>query len=259
MNKDTIMTITRRKSGLSEEQVAFYKEQGYLLPRKPLFSLSKQRELTSIFEEHLKNKGTKMSDELDTPHFRDERLLDFLLAPEVLDVVESLIGPNIGLFSSHFISKEPGKGRRTPWHEDSAYWEGKFNELDKIVTVWLAIDNSTTNNGCMGVVPGTHHNGFSEYEEVEDIENSTFTTEIKKGSFDLKDVVWFELEKGQYSLHDARIIHGANANTSAFRRCGYTMRFFSLDMKFDETNNPNHKLYHARGENIADNSLIYRT
>lgn len=252
------MTIKNTKNGLSNEQVTFYKEQGYLLPKKPLFSSSKQRELTRIFEEHLKNKGNKLSDELDTPHFSDERLLDFLLAPEVLDVVESLIGPNIGLFSSHFISKEPLKGRRTPWHEDSAYWEGKFDELDKIVTIWLAIDDSNIENGCMGVVPGSHNNGFSNYEEVEDVEKSTFATEIEKGTFDLKDVVWFELEKGHYSLHDARIIHGANANTSAFRRCGYTMRFFSLDMKFDHVNNPNHKLYHARGENSAGNSLIYK-
>lgn len=251
------MATKSTKNALSKEQVNFYKEHGYLLPTKPLFSLSKQHELTRIFEEHLENKGNKQSDELDTPHFSDERLLNFLLDPEVLDVVESLIGPNIGLFSSHFISKEPRNGRRTPWHEDSAYWEGKFDELDKIVTIWLAIDASNTQNGCMGVVPGSHNNGFSDYEAVEDVEKSTFATEIKKGTFDLKDVVWFELEKGQYSLHDARIIHGANANTSEFRRCGYTMRFFSLDMKFDQINNPNHKLYHARGENLAGNSLIY--
>ena len=253
------MKITSATTTLTQEQLAFYQEKGYLLPQKQLFSKSKQDALINIFEEHLENKGTKLSDELDTPHFRDERLLDFLLAPEVLAVVESLIGPHIGLFSSHFISKEPGKGRRTPWHEDSAYWEGKFDRLDKIVTIWLAIDNSNRTNGCMGVVPGTHTHGFSEYETVEDPENSTFTTEIKKGTFDLNDVVWLELEKGQYSLHDARIIHGANANTSKNRRCGYTMRYFALDMKFNESNNPNHKLYHVKGENIAGNSLIYRS
>ncbi|MBO6524147.1 MAG: phytanoyl-CoA dioxygenase family protein [Balneolaceae bacterium] len=241
----------------TESEIKSYKENGYLLPVKNLLSDDKQTLLTELFEEHLANRGGKKSDELDTPHFSDQRLLDILLAPEVLDAVEDIIGPNIGLFSSHFISKEPGKGRRTPWHEDSAYWEGKFDELDKIVTIWLAIDNSTKENGCMGVVPGTHNNGFSEYEGVQDKENSTFTTEIKKGTFDLDDVVWFELKKGQYSMHDARIIHGANANTSSTRRCGYTMRYFSLDMKFNQESAPNHKLYHARGENVASNPLVY--
>ncbi|MEQ9265397.1 MAG: phytanoyl-CoA dioxygenase family protein [Balneolaceae bacterium] len=249
--------ITTEAKVISDSDLNFYKTDGYLLPKRKLFSEDKQAELTAIFEEHLRNKGDRLSDELDTPHFRDSRLLDFLLAPEVLDVVESIIGPNIGLFSSHFISKEPGKGRRTPWHEDSAYWDGKFDELDKIVTIWLAIDDSTKENGCMGVVPGTQTNGFSEYEQVPDESNSTFTTEIKRGTFDLNDVVWFELKKGQYSMHDARIIHGANANTSNKRRCGYTMRYFSLDMKFNPETAPGHKLYHARGENIANNPLVY--
>lgn len=249
---------TKNHLPLSAEEVAFYRTHGYLLPKRPLLSAQKQKQLEEIFEEHMQEKGSKRSDELDTPHFTDPRLLDFLLDEQVLDVVESILGPNIGLFSSHFISKEPGNGRRTPWHEDSAYWEGKFDELDKIVTIWLAIDPTSLENGCMGVVPGTQNNGFSEYEPVPDPNNSTFTTEIKKGTFAMEDVVWFELNRGEYSLHDARIIHGANANTSDKRRCGYTMRYFSLDMKFQQAEAPSHKLFHARGENVANNPLIYR-
>ncbi|MBV6647188.1 MAG: phytanoyl-CoA dioxygenase family protein [Cyclobacteriaceae bacterium] len=250
MSTTTLNTFT-------PEQVSFYQKNGYLLPGQMMFDSIDQQRLTNIFEEHLANKGEKLSDELDTPHFRDDRLFDFLLNPAVLDVVEDIIGPNIGLWSSHFISKEPGVGRRTPWHEDSAYWKGKFDRLDGIVTIWLAIDDATIQNGCMGVVPGSHRNGHSEYEDVENAKTSTFTTEIKKGSFDLESIVWFELNKGTYSLHDARIIHGANANTSDKRRCGYTMRYFSLDMKFNPSAHPNHKLWHARGENTASNPLIY--
>lgn len=253
------MTTLTETKALQSSDLAFYRKHGYLLPSKPLFNSEQQfKALSESFEALLKNKGEKKADELDTPHFTNSKLLDFLLAPEVLDVVEDLIGPNIGLFSSHFICKEPNVGRRTPWHEDSAYWEGKFDELDKIVTIWLAIDPTNQENGCMGVVPGTQVNGFSEYEAVEDKENSTFSTEIKRGTFDLEDVVWFELQKGHYSLHDARIIHGANANTSPNRRAGYTMRYFSLDMKFNAENAPEHKLFHARGENIAGNELIYQ-
>ena len=253
------MQQTKKLRALGDADLVFYRSQGYLLPPKKLFSNEKQTALTEIFEEHLSKVKGKASDELDVPHFKDSRLLDFLLSPEVLDVVEDIIGPNIGLFSSHFISKEPGNGRRTPWHEDSAYWKGKFDELNKIVTIWLAIDESNKANGCLGVIPGTQKNGYSEYEEVEDKENSTFSTEIKKGTFDLEDVVWFELKPGQYSLHDARIIHGANANTSENRRCGYTMRYFSLSMKFNPESAPGHKLFLARGENIAGNELIYES
>ncbi|NJK87188.1 MAG: phytanoyl-CoA dioxygenase family protein [Bacteroidales bacterium] len=203
----------------------FYIKNGYYLYKEQLFAPEKFNRLTAIFEE-LQNSTTGIrTDEFDTPHFKDKRLLEFLLDERVLDMVENLIGPNIGLWSSHFISKEPFTGRRTPWHEDSAYWNGRFDRLDKIVTVWLALDDSTLENGCMGVIPKSHHNGFSQYEKV-DSQANTFTEEIVASQVNVEKVVWFELNKGECSLHDARIIHGANANTSAKRRCGYTMRYF---------------------------------
>jgi len=242
---------------LDKKQQAFYHRNGYLIHREPIFNTEELAALTSIFETHLAEKGEKLSDELDTPHFRDPELFKFLMHPHVLDLAESVIGPDIGLWSSHFISKEPFRGRRTPWHEDSAYWKGKFDRFDKIVTIWLAIDDSTLENGCMGVIPGTHHDGFSAYAQVDDADNSTFTEEIRQGSFDERKVVWFELKRGECSMHDSRIIHGANANNSPMRRTGYTMRYFGLDMKFNPASAPEHKLYHCRGKNIAGNPLVY--
>ena len=239
---------------LNNEDVKFYHENGYYLYHNQLFTPDEKARLTSIFEDHLNDKGSKLSDELDTPHMRDERLFEFLLHPNVLDLVEPLIGKDIGLFSSHFISKEPFTGRRTPWHEDSAYWEGKFDRMDQLVTVWFAIDDSDRENGCMGVIPGTHHDGFSEYEDV-DATTNTFASEIKQGSIDESKAVWFEIKAGTCSLHDGRIIHGAGPNNSPRRRCGYTMRYFNLGMKFNPEAAPGHKLYHARGENTGNNPL----
>ncbi|NEN81755.1 phytanoyl-CoA dioxygenase family protein [Paenibacillus elgii] len=238
---------------LTQEEVSFYAENGYLLHHKPLFSEEKLGELTSIFEEQLAQKGSKLSDELDTPHFREERLLKFLLADEVLDLVEPLIGPNIGLWSSHFICKDAFTGRATPWHEDSAYWNGRLSGYDKIVTVWLAIDRSNRDNGCMRVIPGTHRNGFSEYEPVDGGRN-LFPTQIKQ--IDDRNAVYFELERGECSLHDSRIIHGAAPNTSPHRRCGYTMRYFSTELKVLPEKNPNFKIWLARGKDIAGNPFV---
>jgi len=233
---------------LTKEQVDFYHKQGYLLHKKPLFSQEKLAKLTDIFEEHLEEKGDKLSDELDTPHFRDERLLEYLLSDEALDLVESLIGPDIVLWSSHFICKDPYKGRTTPWHEDSAFWNGRFDKYDNIVTIWLAIDRSNKENGCMQVIPGTHTNGFSEYEDVDNTDN-TFHAQI----IDIDDskAVHFELERGECSLHDSRIMHGADANKSPYRRCGYTMRYISASTKVNLENNPGWKFWLARGKNIA--------
>jgi ectoine hydroxylase-related dioxygenase (phytanoyl-CoA dioxygenase family) len=238
---------------LSTAEVKFYQDNGYLLPKRQVFNPTMLAELTSIFEEHWEKHGRKMNNEQDTPHFRDERLLKYLLHDDVLDLVEPLIGPNIGLWSSHFICKEPLIGRQTPWHEDSAYWNGRLTNFDKIVTVWLAIDRSSKENGCMRVIPGTHVNGFSDYEEVGTDQN-IFHLEIK--NLDESKAVYFELEVGQCSLHDSRIIHGAQANTSNYRRCGYTMRYFSTEARVISEKNPGHKIWLARGKDIDGHNVF---
>lgn len=240
---------------LNEDEVKYYQDNGYYLYHKQVFNTQEMSELTAIFEEHLAAKGGKRSDELDTPHFHDERLLKFLLNDKVLDLVEPILGPNIGLFSSHFICKEPFHGRATPWHEDSGYWNGRMDRMDKIVTVWLAIDRSWKENGCMKVIPGTQVNGSSEYEAVDGTAN-LFPSAIKKGQIDESKAVYFELSQGECSLHDARIIHGAEANTSEYRRCGYTMRYFSTEAKLIQNRNSDFKVWLARGKDIAGNPFI---
>ena len=238
---------------LTQAEVDFYDEQGYALYKNQLFGAEKQAELSAIFEEQWEMVGRRLNSELDTPHFRDERLLKFLLADEVLDLVEPILGQNIGLWSSHFICKEPLIGKQTPWHEDSAYWKGRLDRFDKIATVWLAIDRSNRENGCMRVIPGTHKNGFSDYEAVSEDEN-IFATQIK--NIDESKAVYFELEPGQCSIHDSRIIHGATPNKSPNRRCGYTMRYFSTEAKVIPEKNPGFKIWLARGKDIAGNPFV---
>ncbi|GCE31481.1 hypothetical protein KDA_69650 [Dictyobacter alpinus] len=245
--------MTKLVHPLAAQDVAFYKENGYLLYHNQLFAADKFTHLQNIFEEHLADKGEKLSDELDTPHFRDPRLLDFLLSDEVLDLIEPILGPNIFLWSSHFICKDPYIGRATPWHEDSAFWNGRVDTYEKILTVWLALDRSTRDNGCMQVIPGTHINGFSAYEDI-DTTTNTFASQIK--DVDVTKAVPFELEPGESSLHDSRIMHGADANTSQYRRCGYTMRYMSADTRLIPDRNAGHKIWLARGQDLAGNTYV---
>ena len=239
---------------LTEQDVAFFRENGYLLPGRQLFSEDKLSHLERIFNEHLADKGDKLSDELDTPHYRDERLLEFLLSDEVLDTVEPLVGPDIALWSSHFISKDPFNGRETPWHEDSAFWEGRFDAYDRIVTIWLALeDGSNRENGCMRVIPGSHLNGgFSDNYVPADLSRQTFHAQL--ADVDESTAVAFELARGEFSMHDGRIVHGAKANTSPVRRTGYTMRYFPSSVKMQPIPlNEGWKIWLARGEDLAGN------
>jgi ectoine hydroxylase-related dioxygenase (phytanoyl-CoA dioxygenase family) len=247
------MSIAAGHKPLSADDVDFFNEHGYFLYRGQVFDASDLAGLGSIFEEHRQGDRDKLGDEFDTPHFQDERLLEFLLAPALLDLVECIVGPNIVLWSSHFICKDPLIGRATPWHEDSSYWMGRLSRYDKIVTVWLALDDVDRQNGCMQVIPGSHlEGGFSPYKGVDDSVN-TFATEIS--DIDVSDAVAFELRRGQCSLHDGRIRHGAAANTSSRRRLGYTMRYLSADVEVFPEMNVGHRLWLARGE-MAPNELV---
>jgi hypothetical protein len=245
------MTLT---ASLTDHDVADFRSNGYLLPHRQLFSAEKLDALEAIFEEHLAEKGSKLSDELDTPHFRDPRLLDFLLSDEVLDWIEPLVGPDIALWSSHFISKDPFTGRATPWHEDSAFWKGRFDDYDHIVTIWLALeDGSFKENGCMRVIPGSHLNGgFSDNYQPTDMTEQTFHAEL--AGVDEEKAVYFALKRGEFSMHDGRIVHGARANTSATRRTGYTMRYFPSSVKMqDVPQNEGWRIWLARGVDLAGN------
>lgn len=241
---------------LTPAQVTSFRDQGYVLFNQPVFSQPKFDALKAHFEvkgkEFVERTG-KSPEHFDVPHFEDPQLFEWLFDDSVLDVVESLIGPDIALWSSHFITKPPGIGKRVPWHEDSAYW-GKVLDPMEVVTVWLAIDASTPTNGCLRIIPGTHHNGYSDYEQVKDANMEVFSTEVKAGQFDESKAVDCVLKPNECSIHHAKVIHGSNANTSAERRCGYTMRYVPATSKFRPGEHLDaFQIYLARGKDRANN------
>jgi hypothetical protein len=250
--KGTMKTATPR---LSEQQVADYRHDGYIIYDQPVFSPSKFADLKAFFEDLLAELPSDQRPEgMDVPHFQHPELNRWLLDDEVLDLVEPLIGSDIALFSSHFICKPKGNGKRVPWHEDSAYWIKMLAPME-VVTVWLAIDPSTIENGCMYVIPATHNTGkqgFSDYDPVDKAFN-VFPTEItatQRNDAQAKPCI---LQAGQASLHDGRLIHGSPPNTSNIRRCGYTMRYIPTHVKLSEEAMSWHQIYLARGQDRAGN------
>lgn len=242
---------------LTADEAEKFRQDGYLVLRHPVLPQEEFDALTRFFEEKLARLDPAVRPEaMDTPHFSDPELFRWLFADEILDLVEPILGPDIALFSSHFVCKPEGDGRRVPWHEDSAYWKNVLSPME-VCTVWLAIDPSTRVNGCMKVIPGTHHHGYSTYADVDDASSSIFRTEIVEPERDDSMAVYLELAPNRASLHDGRIIHGSDPNTSTLRRCGYTMRYISSGTRFHpETHDyfRKHLLYLARGRDLAGNS-----
>ena len=166
------------------------------------------------------------------PELRPEHLHHHLVASDpfwvrlisderLLDIAERFIGPNIALFASHYISKPPSDGQAVLWHQDGSYWP-----LDpmEVVTLWLAVDDSTPENGCMRVIPGTHTMELHQMQRRTDIPN-VLNSGMEAELVDESKAVDFVLKAGDVSVHHPNIIHGSNPNTSAKRRCGLTIRY----------------------------------
>lgn len=247
----TQSTETVTSPPLSADDRSTYARDGFLQVNRPLFAPDKFARLAHLFEQLLERHGP---DGLDVIHFSEPRLFEWLLADEVLDLIEPITGPDIGLWSSHFICKPPRTGASTPWHEDSAYWDDRVSTMDGIVTVWLAIDSADRDNGAMGVVPGSHRSDTALAYERVDAVAGVLDRRIAPGQIDESAMVYAKLAPGEFTLHDARIVHGAEPNHSDRRRAGYTMRYFPTTTRIIPETNAEHQVYLARGRDRAGNS-----
>lgn len=241
---------------LNSAELRHYADRGYCLPPGQLFAPERLARLAAVCDEHIAARGELAGDDLDKPHFADDRLLEFLLADEVLDLVEPICGPDIVLGSSHLVAKEP-VGRATPWHEDTAYlkFSDTLTDYTQMVSVWLSINGSTEENGCMRVLPGSHLDADStDYVEVEGPAPISFTREIR--AVDESEAVSFVLAPGQVSLHDGRIMHASFPNRSEDFRIGFVMRYFPATVGVNPERMVSHRLWLARGHSHGMNTYV---
>ncbi len=243
----------------SPNEVERYRRDGYLVLNRPIFP----RERFEALQPYLLRKLEQASDGgapsqlIDCPHWQDVGMFEWLLAAEMLDIVEPLIGPDIGIFACHLLQKPPGVGKRVPWHEDSAYWQQLLKPME-VASVTVALEPSIKENGCLRVIAGSHVNGYSDYEPVERPQEQIFPIEIKKAQCDESRAVDLELQPNEASVHHVRIIHGSNPNTGNLRRAVFTVRYFPTSVKFDQQSHPYFRerpfhIFLARGRDRAGN------
>ena len=142
----------------------------------------------------------------------------------LLDLVERFVGPDIALFAAHYIAKRPHDGQAVLWHQDGTYWP---LEPMEVTTVWLAGTDSTVENGCMRVLPGTQNARLLKQSELEIVDDgkNVLSSGIRPGKIDDSNAVDLELRAGDVSIHNPKIIHGSNPNYSDWWRVGLTLRY----------------------------------
>lgn len=159
---------------------------------------------------------------------------DFVTHPQLLDLVQPLLGPDIILWASAVFCKPATTGLEVPWHQDGQYWPIRPRAT---VTVWIALDQVDVGNGCMRVIPGSHRMGEFSHA-VSDREDLVLNNVLDDPRIDLDSARDIVLEPGQVSLHDVALVHGSQPNTSGRRRAGFAIRYMPATSLYDRSINP---------------------
>src|SRR5437868_2648999 len=152
---------------LTPEQIEAFNRDGYLLPFK-IYDDEGARRNREYFDSLLAQLKS-LNDGRDTYsingyHTHCRGIYDMVMNRQILDLVEDLIGPDIICWGTHFFCKMPHDPKCVPWHQDASYWP--FTPA-RTVTCWLAIDDSSLENACMSVLPGTHRMGHLSWKQTD--------------------------------------------------------------------------------------------
>lgn len=147
--------------------------------------------------------------------------------PRVLDAVESLLGPDIVLWSCEYFIKDAGSPKIVSWHQDLTYWG--MDGSDHEVTAWIALSPATRASGCMRFVPGSHAQAIVAHNDTFGEDNLLSRGQEIAVEVDEADAVAAELAPGEMSLHHGRLFHASGPNTTEDRRIGLVMRYIRPD------------------------------
>ena len=223
---------------LSAQEIDQYHEQGFLVPE---FRLPPDRlgQLRDALERVIEANPETRPEQIGSPHILngigkgvtgDAAFLEIARDEKILDLVEQLIGPDIVLWGSQAFCKPQGDGMEVPWHQDGQFWPIRPPATS---TVWIALDDSLIENGCLRVIPGSHREKTLHQHLKEERSNIALHQQIDSGVFNPSSAIDVELEAGQMSLHDVHLIHGSNPNHSTRRRAGYAIRYMPGSSLFD--------------------------
>ncbi|WP_328341110.1 phytanoyl-CoA dioxygenase family protein [Micromonospora sp. NBC_00421] len=151
--------------------------------------------------------------------------------PRLAEIGRYFLGPDTACFTAHYICKPPYTGQPVLWHQDGAYWK---LEPMQALTVWLAVDESTSENGCLRIIPGSHEIPLYQPSPRTDEPNMLYSAadeELVERWARERGIVDIELNPGDVSIHHPHILHCSEPNTSPKRRCGLDIGYISTSTR----------------------------
>jgi len=170
----------------------------------------------------------------DTPFHFGPAVFNLLTCPDVLDVVQSLIGSEITSNPIQHVRIKPpavdlhdGEARahitKTDWHQDQGVTHESADKT-KLLTVWIAVSDATEENGCLEVQPRGHLGGLIPHCNKTQVG-------IPDSLVDKNTAKALPVKSGGIILFHPLVPHGSRANhTEGFR--------WSFDIRYNVTDQP---------------------
>jgi len=235
-------------TALSPEQITSYQQDGFVL--QPGFLAAgevaelKEAVLTAIASMGKKKvagggagleEGDSYYDKVFTQRLNLWRISDtvkkFMLDPGLGRMLCQLAGVKaFRVWHDQALIKEP-YGNPTAWHLDNPYWS--FFSKDAI-SIWIALEDATPQNGCMYFVPGTQKLATHENAGIGKDLGELFKVYPKMGEI---DPVCVPMKAGDCSFHNGLAAHGAGANMTRKRRIAMTCAYMPDGSTFNGQRN----------------------
>lgn len=148
------------------------------------------------------------------PHKLSQVMYDVLALPAIVEVLTSVIGPNVKCMQSMLFIKASGKPGQA-WHQDEFYIPTRDRSL---TGAWIAMDDATVENGCLWVIPGSHRHGVLWPQHQQRDKRFDCGGEATQFPYTDADAVPVEVKKGSIVFFNGYLLHRSLPN---YARSGY--------------------------------------
>lgn len=226
-------------TALSAEEMDQFRTQGFLGP----FALCSPEEMGATrpaIEAVLESEPPDHRQKVHNRHLDHRLIWDLATDPEIIGRMQCLYGDDLLMWRTNFFVKEPG-AKEIPWHQDHNYWP---LEPPVIASAWIAIDESTVENSCLQVIPGSHRRTLPHVRATEDM---GFAEMGDLDYLDLSQAVDLEMRPGEFILFNERTVHHSESNRSQKRRIGLAVRVVVPIVSVLKYDAPEHALVQISG------------
>jgi phytanoyl-CoA hydroxylase len=179
-------------------------------------------------------------------NFRSPLLKVVISDPRLLELAGAILGRDVRFYWDQGINKTPGAGSFVAWHQDNGYQGGITQEY---LTCWLALDDSSLENGGLLVVPGSHCGGQRDHEW------QGVHAVIPEGSFDVTEAVPLNARAGELLVFSSLLVHQTVGNgTHDKHRRAWVIQYCRGDQRNDTTGEiyDNRPWVIRRGERVPE-------